>query len=137
MIELGLTDDANPIFSLSDTISPFQNHSSVHDVQRSLILEFDVVYLIGRLTIHLYLENDLPPWLSSPRYLEAHLIFLSIFVCHLFLWDTLRDLPNKLPRPKCRDWKKFNHLLVIIYKIFTILEQSVMQQRRWMDLLLR
>ena len=85
MIELGLTDDANPIFSLADTISPFQNHSSVHDVQRSLILEFDVVYLIGRLTIHLYLENDLPPWLSSPRYLEAHLIFLSIFVCHLFL----------------------------------------------------
>ena len=57
----------------------------MHDVQRSLILEFDVVYLIGRLTIHLYLENDLPPWLSSPRYLEAHLIFLSIFVCHLFL----------------------------------------------------
>ena len=86
VLELDLPDDVNQFFPQSrHSISPFQNHSSVHDVQRSLILEFDVVYLIGRLTIHLYLENDLPPWLSSPRYLEAHLIFLSIFVCHLFL----------------------------------------------------
>ena len=67
-------------------------HQRSSHVQRSLILEFDVVYLIGRLTIHLYLETDLlvlSSLFGSPSHLSLYLCLPSLSQ------DTFRSTNNE------------------------------------------